>query len=153
MNIMHTIKNPDLVVAASYHKGFDVHHEEKLFQTEKNIINQLSPRKKSEWIASRELLFMIADLPERTECLYDDFGKPILIGTTKHISVSHSGDWAAAMVSEKPCGVDIQEYSHTVERIAERFLSAGEMEQANKSSDRFRFLHLLWSAKECLYKA
>ena len=153
MDVMHQIKMGGTTVAAGHHQGFDIHPEKMMFEGERAIIRDLSPRKKSEWLASRELLFMIAGLPERVECLYDDFGKPILKGSDKHISVSHSADWCAAMISDRSCGVDIQVYSKTVERIAGKFLNPEEINHTQQLKNSLHHLHLLWGAKECMYKA
>ncbi len=151
--MMHRLEFGSTTVAVGHHTGFDIHPDRIMFEGEKTIIHELSPRKRSEWLASRELLFMIAGLPERVECLYDDFGKPILRGSDKHISVSHSSDWCAAMISDRSCGVDIQIYSKTVERIAGKFLSKDEINHTQQLTNRLHHLHLLWGAKECMYKA
>jgi 4'-phosphopantetheinyl transferase len=153
MDTMHQIRIGESNIAVGHHQGFDIDPNQMMFEKEKEILEQLSPRKKSEWLASRELLFRIAKLPERPECLYDDFGKPYLVGLNKHISVSHSASWAAAMISNQSCGVDIQVYSHTVERISSKFLSENEINQTDQLNNRLHHLHLLWGAKECMYKA
>src|SRR5688572_11042674 len=153
MEIMHQIRVGQTNVAVGYHQGFDIDPDKMMFDKERGILEKLSPRKRSEWLASRELLFKIADLPERVECLYDDFGKPYLAGINKHISVSHSASWATAMISERSCGVDIQVFSHTVERISGKFLSENEINQTEQLSNRLHHLHLLWGAKESMYKA
>lgn len=150
---MHQINLEKTIVAVGYHTGFDIDPDKQLFDREKIILTQLSPRKRSEWLATRELLFRIAGLPERVECLYDDFGKPYLVGIDKHISVSHSSSWASAMVSDKSCGVDIQVYSSTVERISERFLSDQDISTTRTVENKLHQLHLIWGAKECMYKA
>lgn len=150
---MHQIIMGSTVAAVGRHDGFDMDPDKILFEGEKEKINDLSPRKRSEWLASRELLFRIAKLPERAECLYDDFGKPFLKGIDKPISVSHSSSWAAAMISDRSCGVDIQVYSHTVERITKKFLSENEISRTGSLKNKLHHLHLLWGAKECMYKA
>jgi phosphopantetheinyl transferase len=96
---------------------------------------------------------MIAGLPERVQCLYDDFGKPFLKDIDKHVSVSHSELWCAAMVSDTPCGVDIQVYSETVQRIADRFLTPEDLVIIQKFRNTLPYYHLFWGAKECIYKA
>ena len=153
MEIMHQITLGKSVVAVGHHHGKEVDLSKHEFENEAAILQELSPRKQSEWLASRELLFRIASLPKRVECLYDDFGKPYLRGNDKLISVSHSEKWAAAMVSDRSCGVDIQVYTKTVERIANRFLSEEEMNAKSEIKNKLHHLHLLWGAKECMYKA
>ena len=153
MDILYQINLENSIVAVGHHQGYDLDPTKMLFEKEMIILQQLSPRKRSEWLASRELLFTIASLPERVECLYDDFGKPYLKGIDKHISVSHSGLWCAAMVSDRSCGVDIQMYTDTVKRISNRFLSEDELNEIQKKRNKIHFLHVYWGAKECMYKA
>ena len=153
MEILDKITIGTTVVAAGLHEGKHEMDEKLLHPDEIAIIRELSPRKRSEWLASRDLLFQIAALPERAKCLYDDFGKPYLEGIDKHISVSHSELWCAAMISDQPCGVDIQVYSETVRRIADRFLTPEDLVRIAHAENPLQQLHLLWGAKECIYKA
>ena len=153
MQKIHQIEFPHGVVALAFHEGDQSRDSGGCPPTETAILEKLSPRKRQEWIASRELLFGISGLPQRVNCIYDEFGKPYLPEIPRHISVSHSGPWAAAMISDLSCGVDVQLYSETVVRIASRFLSAEELKEAGKSKNQLHYLHLLWGAKECMYKA
>jgi len=73
------------------------------------------------------------------------------------ISISHSGGQAMAMAAKMPCGIDLQQCTSTVLRVAGRFSAADErsllancpslatQEEANR-------LTLLWSAKEAIRK-
>jgi 4'-phosphopantetheinyl transferase len=153
MDILHKISVGDATAAVGHHKGLHDIRDGYLYPDEVDIVNALSPRKRSEWLASRELLFKIAGLPERVQCLYDDFGKPYLKGINRPISVSHSELWCAAMICDKPCGVDIQVYSDTVRRIADRFLTSDDLAMVRRSNNTLHYLHLYWGAKECMYKA
>lgn len=153
MDIVHKIIRPDSTIAAGHHPGLREVLEQEWTENELSILRSLSPRKQREWMASRELLFRIAGSATRLECLYDDFGKPYLLNSTKHISVSHSDLWCSAMISDQPCGVDIQGYSPTVERIAERFLTEYDLDKIRQHPRRIPFLHILWGAKESMYKA
>ena len=82
---------------------------------------------------------------------YNPDGKPLLPGLKKHISISHSAEYAAVMISEYPCGVDVEKISGRTEAVAHKYLNDSER---NLISDENRdFLHtLLWSAKEALFK-
>jgi len=153
MDIIYQVRSNDTTVAVGHHQGYEIDPQKLMSEREKEILHQLSPRKQSEWLASRELLYRIADLPERAECVYDDFGKPYLEGINKHISISHSSSWCAAMISDRSCGIDIQVYSDTVERIEKKFLSPGEIDQTDQLENRLHHLHILWGAKESMYKA
>lgn len=153
MEMLEKITVGTTIVAAGLHEGKHGMDENILHPDEIAIIKTLSPRKQSEWLASRDLLYQIATFTERPKCLYDDFGKPYLEGIDKHISVSHSDLWCAAMISDQPCGVDIQVYSETVRRIADRFLTPDDLVIIGKADYPLQQLHLLWGAKECIYKA
>lgn len=153
MELIEKVILGNTIVAVGHHQGEQVFKPEDHAAPELQLLQQLSPRKQSEWLASRALLYQIAELPDRAQCIYDDFGKPFLKGIDKHISVSHSERWCAAMISDHPCGVDIQVYSETVERIADRFLTPDDLIQVQQLSHPLHRLHLLWGAKECLYKA
>ena len=144
VELMHKIQWPGMITAVGHHMGVHEYLDEHLTPEEKEIIEPLSPRKKREWLASRTLLFALSGEPQRIGCVYDDFGKPILRGSDKHISISHSELWCAAMISDRPCGVDIQVYSETVKRIAERFLTEDEVKAAFARKNALAFLHLLW---------
>jgi len=153
MEVMHQIILGETRIAVGHHTGVHQYMDEHLTDEEKAIIDPLSPRKRTEWLASRELLFKISNLPQRLGCVYDEFGKPELRGSDKHISISHSELWCAAMISDQTCGVDVQIYSKTVERIAGRFLSDQDLADAKKAKNPLHHLHVLWGVKECIYKA
>ncbi len=153
MEILEKIKTALSVVALGQHAGKVDLDQRNFSEEDLKILTLLSPRKQSEWVASRDLLYSIAELPDRPQCLYDELGKPYLLGIKKHISISHSDRWCAAMVSDQPCGVDVQVYSDTVRRIADRFLTPSDLLFVENSGDTLIYLHLLWGAKECLYKA
>jgi phosphopantetheinyl transferase len=152
MEVMHQIILGDTRVAVGHHSGVHQYMDEHLTDEEKAIIDPLSPRKRTEWLASRELLFKISNLPQRLGCVYDEFGKPELKGSDKHISISHSELWCAAMISDVRCGVDVQIYSKTVERIAGRFLTEKDLKEAARTNNPLHHLHVLWGVKECMYK-
>lgn len=153
MEIMHQITLGPTTIAVGHHDGKDMDVTHPPYLSEPALLENLSPRKKSEWLGSRELLFRISKLAQRVDCLYDEYGKPFLEGINKPVSVSHSEKWAAAMIGDRPCGVDIQVYSDTVRRISSRFLSDEEIAPRAPVRDHLQYLHILWGAKECVYKA
>ena len=57
------------------------------------------------------------------------------------------------MISDQPCGVDVQEYSDTAIRIADRFLSVDDSVLVQNAVSPLHYYHLYWCAKECMYKA
>ena len=71
------------------------------------------------------------------------------------ISISHSGDYAAALVSDIFCGIDIQKRSETLNRVRDRFCRSGEgniLQDHLPTFDQLWQLTLLWAAKEAAKK-
>lgn len=71
------------------------------------------------------------------------------------LSISHSSDFAAALVSTAACGIDIQEDSPSLERVSERFCRESERQllQELPGSNFSSRLNMLWTAKEAARKA
>jgi 4'-phosphopantetheinyl transferase EntD len=114
-------------------------------------------QKRLQHLAGRFLLTeLFADFPLE-EILIADTRKPYLVNEKYHFSISHFGDYAAAIVSSSHrVGVDVEKASPTIEKIRNKFLSEQESEIAfegiEKSGHRLRQLTLLWSAKESIFK-
>jgi phosphopantetheine--protein transferase-like protein len=90
---------------------------------------------------------------EYIDCKIDAHGKPYLVNLPYHISLSHSFDYAAVMISKKaPVGIDIEQIQQKVERIAPRFLNPGELAAAMQDTHRVKALYAYWCAKEAVYK-
>ncbi len=124
----------------------------ELFEEEKAEVNSLSKRKRLEWMATRYLLHYMTGREVRTPCIKDRFGKPHLKNSNYKISISHSNDLVAVIASPFHVGVDVQYKVAKITRIANRFCTEEELEFANNGS-YINNLHIIWGAKECLYKA
>ena len=81
----------------------------------------------------------------------DEYGKPYLINDTRYISVSHSKNVVAAIISDMPCGIDIQFSSDKTARIASKFINQNEFDYINEN--KLDYYHIIWGAKEALYKS
>jgi len=112
----------------------------------------LHPSRRLDWLSTRHLLHLLSGASERVPCLKDTFGKPFLEGQDTRISISHSHGWAAIILSPQAAGVDVQRWDQRLERLAARFASPEELAGAS-GPDRLAILHVLWGAKEALYKA
>jgi len=113
------------------------------------------PHKRLQHLAGRFLLqFLFPDFPyELIEIA--DTRKPFLPDEQYHFSISHCGDYAAAIVSkEKRVGVDIEIPQEKVTKIIHKFLSENERRIFNiESSDPgIELTTVLWSAKEAVFK-
>lgn len=111
----------------------------------------LKARKRSEWLSSRYLLHLLSERDIRGACLKDEYGKPYLKNSEYHISVSHSDDYTAVIGSPVVCGIDIQKIVSKIGRIARRFISDEEWEYIPEA-DALLYYHVLWGAKEAMYK-
>ena len=77
--------------------------------------------------------------------------KPLLSNSEFHFSVSHCGDYAAAIISKnKLVGIDVELITPKIERVKNKFLSKIELDILPGNS--INFLTLFWSAKEAMFK-
>lgn len=123
------------------------------------------PHKRLQHLAGRYLLrFLFPDFPSDLIQIAST-KKPYLPGDAFHFSISHCGDYAAAIVSkDQRVGIDIELPSVKVARIRHKFLHAVEWTAIESSYDKgftvdvaldeqlIRRLTLLWSAKEAVFK-
>ena len=81
-----------------------------------------------------------------------DEGKPYLAGRSEKISLSHSGNYAAVIISKNTeTGVDIELISERIFRIAHKFVNESEREMLLSDKD-METLYVIWSSKEVLFK-
>jgi phosphopantetheinyl transferase len=107
--------------------------------------------RKKHWLAYRVLLKQLL-APAPAGLSYDSEGKPLLDSGSHHISVSHAGEYAAAVISERVAvGIDIEKMKDRVERVKDRFLHQKELE-AIGAENRLARLYVYWCGKEALYK-
>ena len=84
-----------------------------------------------------------------------DTKKPFLADEPFHFSISHCGDYAAAMVSKtNRVGVDVELLNTKIVRIQHKFIYAEELEILNNqcSMPNIQSLTLYWSIKESVFK-
>lgn len=112
------------------------------------------PNKRLQHLAGRYLLrYLFPDFPNH-EILIADTRKPFLPDEQYHFSISHCGQYAAAIVStDKRVGIDIEIPSQRVASIRHKFLHPNELDgfQQQETPDT-RLLTILWSAKEAMFK-
>jgi len=114
------------------------------------------PHKRLQHLAGRFLLqYLFPDFPYELIKIADT-RKPFLPDEQYHFSISHCGDYAAAIVSKgKRVGIDVEIPTEKISKIMYKFLSAKEHEQFHliqPDKDRIPFSTLLWSAKESVFK-
>ncbi|MDO8996145.1 4'-phosphopantetheinyl transferase superfamily protein [Sediminibacterium sp.] len=115
------------------------------------------PHKRLQHLAGRFLLpYLYPNFPSDLIQIADT-RKPYLPNEAYHFSISHCGDYAAAIVSStQRVGVDVELVTHRVNKIRHKFLHPSELSnwdiEAMEEQEKFRTLTLLWSAKEAMFK-
>ncbi|MFC7667834.1 4'-phosphopantetheinyl transferase family protein [Hymenobacter humi] len=121
--------------------------------------------RQAQWLAGRVLTHaLLGEMPAQPAELVvqnDATGRPWLDGASPHqltLSLSHSGLWVAAVLAHGArAGVDVEMIRDKAQRLASKFLSPAEWEQAQavmQQNSELATAHYtrLWSAKETLYK-
>lgn len=125
----------------------------QLKQHELDVIATLSNGKRAlHWLATRVLLRKMLNTADYIDCQMDEHGKPYLVNSDTHISLSHSYDYAAVIISKgKQVGVDIELIKMKIKSIKHKFLSDVELAQ-KQIGDNTNGLYVAWCAKEAIYK-
>ena len=110
-----------------------------------------SENKKKEFYASRILIEkMCKELNIKFYGIKkDDNGKPYLINSKYHISISHKFPYVTSILDNKACGVDIERIDDKVRKIKSKFLRENEEKEVG---DKLKKLVEYWSIKESTYK-
>jgi phosphopantetheinyl transferase len=114
------------------------------------------PHKRLQHLAGRYLLkFLFPDFPQE-QIIVADTRKPFLPQEQYHFSISHCGDYAAAIVSATGrVGIDIEVPAEKVVKLVPKFLNQPEqlfLAAIAKAHDLLVPATLLWSAKEAMFK-
>ncbi len=100
------------------------------------------------WLASRYALQQVSQqFP--LKLIKEPSGKPILLESEYHISISHCEGYVAAIHAEVPVGIDVERVSHRVQKIKNYFMRDEELDLLGEENE---LLILAWSAKESIYK-
>ena len=129
------------------------------------------PHKRLQHLAGRYLLqYLFPDFPYN-EIIIADTRKPYLPNEQYHFSISHCGNYAAAIVSSTHrVGIDIEIPSEKVQRIAHKFIHTNEQQWMEKfpvsglqfpvnnsiteqlQTTNYKLQTILWSSKEAIFK-
>jgi 4'-phosphopantetheinyl transferase len=83
---------------------------------------------------------------------YDEFGKPHLYDG-KHISITHSHQFSAIILSDAVVGIDVELQREKIIRIADKFAdSEFSFLNPNEKAEYIRKLTVIWGAKEAVFK-
>jgi 4'-phosphopantetheinyl transferase len=122
----------------------------ELHPSELDTLNHIvKVKRKQEWLACRVLL---KEMLGKTVLIdYDLERKPHLTGSDFEISMSHSGEYVCVYLRERTSvGVDIQQMKPSISEGSFYFLNEAEQQWVNP--DENVQMHLIWSAKESVFK-
>jgi 4'-phosphopantetheinyl transferase EntD len=106
--------------------------------------------RKVEWLSVRALVKNM--LGKDTRILYNAENKPFVRGNTHKISISHSNNLTAVLISsDKRVGIDLEYMSGKISKVADKFINDKESITSDPEMQKFH-LYLHWCAKEAMYK-
>ena len=108
-----------------------------------DLTNRKTEKRKKEFLSSRLLL---EQLNPNAIITYNDFGAPEL-DNGKYISISHSKEMVAIIISEQQVGLDIEQISEKALRLAAKFVSEKNLKNLSKEKAT-----LIWCCKEAVFK-
>jgi phosphopantetheinyl transferase len=91
----------------------------------------------------------------------DDSGRPFLSGALPadlkrtEISLSHGNEYAAAIIADSPCGIDIESSRESLRKVRDKFCTSDEEETLLSQLGELKELQqltILWTAKESIKK-
>lgn len=86
------------------------------------------------------------------EMHYDEFGKPYF-NCHNHISITHSHDFAAIIISHETVGIDMELQREKILRIADKFVDTeNSYLNTQNTTDYIKELTVIWGAKEAIFK-
>lgn len=102
---------------------------------------------KKQFLAIRNILELMSS--EKYLVSYSEIGKPYL-NSKKNISVTHSGSYAALIVSDKQVGIDLEEFGEKIKKIEKKFL---DFELDYPIDLSISNLLVYWNIKESIFKS
>lgn len=117
-----------------------------------NEINH--PHKRLQHLAGRYLLQLLEPAFPVHLISIAESKKPLLPDNEFHFSISHCGDFAAAIISKYAVGIDVELITPKVVKLKNKFLDQGEFDIISKNFQvpQIQLLTLFWSAKESIFK-
>jgi phosphopantetheine--protein transferase-like protein len=108
--------------------------------------------RQAHWLSYRLMIKQLMGKDCKCDFYYDEHGKLQFKDLDYSISVTHSGLYSGVIISKDHyVGIDIEKIGDRINLLADKFLT--ENEKANLPQDnQYRYLTVLWSAKEALYK-
>lgn len=127
---------------------------ENFFLEKVNLINPISnAHKRLQHLAGRYVLHLLDPEMPVHEIIQQPQQKPFLQNAIHEFSISHCGDYAAAILSTKhKVGMDIETIKPKIESIVYKFLTEEEKEILLQYFTPLHAYTAGWSVKEALFK-
>jgi phosphopantetheinyl transferase len=133
-----------------------IEEEEKFFEGKIDFLPKaIHSSKRIQQYSSRLILEKLSPGFPLNQIIVDNGGKPKLRNSTVQFNVSHTNEFAAAIVcNEKQVGIDIEKIDVRVCRVMKKFLNTTELQTigALNEIEKISMLTLYWSIKETVYK-
>ncbi len=108
--------------------------------------------RQAHWLSYRLAIRQLVDTECPCEFFYDEHGKLHFANLDYSLSVTHSGLYSGVIISKKHyVGIDIEKLGERINLLAHKFLNEEEMSRLPEK-EQHKFLTVVWSAKEALYK-
>ena len=141
LGIWHCTEDPDALISTLI-----------LDPEERRIFSEIhNESRRKQWIGCRMALVTLLRT-KRLMIRYTPSGKPRLIDPPTDISLSHCGEYAAAIISRRyQVGIDLERIRKKIERVADRFLEEDDLSTVG-TEERLAKLTVCWGIKEAIYK-
>ena len=113
--------------------------------SKKTLLKKKSAIHQKQFLAVRNILKLLSI--HDVDLNYNVNGKPII--KSGYISISHSKEFVAVLISDEKVGVDIESNSDKCFQVKQKFIGT-ENEFPIKID--MRIAQVIWNMKECLYK-
>jgi 4'-phosphopantetheinyl transferase len=111
-----------------------------------------SEYRKREWLTTRVLVKNLLPASSHFSIAYHENGKPFLVDSFYCISISHTKNYVAVILSKsESAGIDLETIQPRIEKIAMRFVTSEE-ELFIEIDKKIIYQHVIWGTKEVLFK-
>ena len=112
-----------------------------------------SEYRKHEWLTTRVLAKQLLSTSGEITIAYNANGKPLLVNSRYSISISHTKNFVAVLLSTHlHVGIDLETIRPgRIEKIAKKFVTEQE-ENFIEEDKKILYQHVIWGTKEVLFK-
>ena len=127
----------------------ELYSDNILTEKSKIRINNMKSQLHQRAFLSVRKLLQIASLIDH-DLDYDLAGKPFL-NNNKFISISHSHEMSAIIISDRPVGIDIEIKKEKVLKIVDKFMDTNHLLNLSHT-DKIKKATIIWGIKETVFK-